>query len=133
MDNYKLIIETVTTETSQDWEDDDGSDFWADLFEKNRGKFMIQELWMTGDETVGDCQTLMEDHYKPIFWDSVEDAIDYITHEYHSSTKAVQEVMLDKDSIYKVKLGGADIASTWKEQFSTLQPNSGNYEINHSH
>jgi len=134
MNHYKLIIETVTPQTAHDWADNgvDGGT-WTTVFDPNLGKFMIVEMWMTGDETVGDCQTLMEDNDKPIFWDSVEDAIDYITHEYHSSTKAVQEVMLDKDSIYKVKLGGADIASTWKEQFSTLQPNSGNYEINHSH
>jgi len=121
MDQYKLIIETVTTETSQDWEDDDGSDFWADLFEKNCGKFMIQEFWMTGEETVGDCQTLMEDYSKPIFWDSVEEAIDYITHEYHSSTKAIQEVVLDKDSIYKVQLGGALVSQIWSKNFSQLE------------
>ena len=120
MDNYKLIIETVTTETSQDWEDDDGSDFWADLFEQNRGKLMIQELWMTGEETVGDCQTLMEDHYKPIFWDSAEEAISYIIGEYQTSTKAIQEVVLDKDSIYKVQLGGAEISQIWSKNFSQI-------------
>ena len=119
MDNYKLMIETVTRETHTNWEDDEvGSGVWSEVFEQNLGKFMIEEMWMTGEETVGDCQTLMADHYKPIFWDSVEEAISYILSEYQTSTKTIQEVILDKDSIYKVQLGGAKVSQIWAKNFS---------------
>lgn len=131
MDNYKLIIETVTTETGHDWEDDDGSDSWAALFEKNLGKFLLTEYWMIGEETVGDCQTLMNEHYRPIFWDSVEEAISYIISEYHTNTKAVQEVVLisicertglaKNNSIYKVRLGSPDISEMWAKNFAQLE------------
>ena len=75
---------------------------------------------MLSEERVGDCQTLVDFDFVPLFWDSVEDAISYIIGEYQTNTKAIQKVTLDGCTIYEVGIAGPYVHPTWAESFSPL-------------
>jgi hypothetical protein len=93
MDVYDFDIEKVTPQTCLNWGDDGSeSDGWSSVFGQHLGKFMITEIWMLGEEKIGDCQTLMTDQHLPLFFESIAEAETYIYDNYQTNTKAVQKV-----------------------------------------
>jgi len=115
-DNYELNIETLTPEYKADLDID--SDDWRINYQPNLGKVMIEENWMLSFERVGECQTLVDFSFVPLFWDSVADAISYIIGEYQTNTKAIQKVTLDGHTLYEVGIAGPIIDLEWAHLFT---------------